>query len=85
MATIEENSKKMTIFYMKSDGAIVNFCTGIADMNFYGTHEEDYSQIYDFIVIDYDEYIMNNLFNFYVDIEEKRVKLIQTQDLSKYM
>lgn len=85
MATIEENSKKMTIFYMKSDGAIVNFCTGIADMSFYGNHEEDYSQIYDFIVIDYDEYIMNNLFNFYVDIEEKRVKLIQTQDLSKYM
>ena len=84
MATIEENNKKMTIFYMKSDGSIVNFSTWIQDMDFYGKHKQEYGLIYDFIVVDYDEYVMNNLFDFYVDIKEKRLRLMQ-ENLSKYM
>ena len=83
MATIEENKKKMTVFYMKSDGSIVNFSTGIQDMNFYGEHKEDYSLIYDCIVVDFDEYVMNNLFNFYVDVELKKLKI--KHNLNKYM
>ena len=83
MATIEENKKKMTVFYMKSDGSIVNFSTGIQDMNFYGEHKEDYSKIYDFIVVDFDDYVMNNLKDFYVNTEENKLKL--KQNLSKYM
>ena len=83
MATIEENKKKMTVFYMTSDGSIVNFSTGIQNMNFYGGHKEDYSLIYDCIVVDFDEYVMNNLKDFYVNTEENKLKL--KQNLSKYM
>ena len=83
MASIEENKKKMTIFYMKSDGSIVNFSTGIQDMNFYGEHKEDYSKIYDCIVVDFDDYVMNNLKDFYVNTEENKLKL--KQNLRKYM
>ena len=83
MATIEENKKKMTIFYMKSDGSIVNFSTGIQNMDFYGEHKEDYEKIYDFIVVDFDDYVMNNLKDFYVNTEENKLKL--KQNLSKYM
>ena len=83
MASIEENEKKMTIFYMKSDGSIVNFSTGIQNMNFYGEHKEDYSLIYDYLVTDFDDYVMNNLKDFYVNTEENKLKL--KQNLSKYM
>ena len=83
MASIEENKNRMTIFYMKSDGSIVNFSTGIQNMDFYGKHKEDYSKIYDFLVVDFDDYVMNNLKDFYVNTEENKLKL--KQNLSKYM
>ena len=37
-------------------------------MNFYGSDKEDFEQIYDFIVVDYDKFIENN-FNHFVVVD----------------
>lgn len=58
--------EKITLYYSKSTGKIKNFATGIHDMRFYGDDIDDYSKIYDFIVVDYDKFIENNFNNFTV-------------------
>lgn len=65
---------KVTIYYSKRTGEIQTFCTGIQDMNFFGSNKEDYSIIWDFIVCDYIDTIIQNLNLFYVDIETKDIK-----------
>ena len=42
---------KMTVFYKKRNGDIISVLDGEHDMSMYGDMEEDYSLIYDFIVI----------------------------------
>lgn len=59
---------KITLFYSKSTGKVKNFATGEHDMNFYGSDKEDFEQIYDFIVVDYDKFIENN-FNHFVVVD----------------
>lgn len=84
MATIDEMNKKMTIFYSKQTGDIKASCGGIQDMNFFEKNKIDYEIIYDFIVIDKDEYVLNNIDKF--KIVDGKVKLKEApEDLSKYL
>lgn len=84
MPTIEEMEKKMTLFYSKQTGEIKASCGGIQDMNFFGTNKIDYEIIYDFIVVDKDEYVLNNIDKF--KIVNGQVKLKEApEDLSKYL
>jgi len=73
MATMAEMEDKMTLFYSKSTGQIKSFCTGIQDMSYFGIDEEDYSIIWDFIIVKLDNFLVNNYQNFVV--EEGVVKI----------
>lgn len=84
MATIEEMNSKMTIFYSKQTGEIKASCGGIQDMNFFGSNKIDFEIIYDFIVIDKDDYVLNNIDQF--KIVDAKVKLKEApEDLAKYL
>ncbi|MCR2045481.1 hypothetical protein [Anaerosalibacter massiliensis] len=74
---------KMTLFYSKRTGEIKNYQTGISDMGFYGDDEEDFSKIWDYIVVDRDDYVLDNVEQFKV-VNEK-IKLKETVDLNKYL
>ncbi|GEM_PF-2554485 len=82
MGTIEENENSMTLFYSKQTGEIKCFCTGIADMNYFGDSKVDFEIIYECIVVERDDYILNNLDLF--KVLDNRVVLKETVDLSKY-
>lgn len=64
---------KLTIFYNKRTGSIKEMCSGIQSMDWFGDERQDYEMIYDFIVIDYDDYIMKNMEQF--EIVDGEVKL----------
>ncbi len=51
---------KLTLFYMKRTGAVIAFCTGVQDMSFYGEYQEDYASIMDFIIVEFDQFIIDN-------------------------
>lgn len=74
---------KLTIFYNKRTGDIKEYCTGVQDMNWFGDEKQDYEIIFDYIVIDYDGYLMNNPHMF--KIENGKVKLKENTNLSKYI
>lgn len=74
---------KMTLFYSKRTGEIKAYTTGISDMGYYGDDEEDFSIIYDFIVADRDDYVLNNIEQF--EIVDGEVKLKENIDLEKYL
>lgn len=56
---------KMTIFYKKRNGDIISVLDGEHDMSMYGDMKEDYSLIYDFIVIPNTVSLHRN-FNLYI-------------------
>ena len=55
----------MTVFYKKRNGNIISVLDGEHDMSMYGDMEEDYSLIYDFIVIPNTVSLHRN-FNLYI-------------------
>ncbi|SHH55969.1 hypothetical protein [Clostridium intestinale] len=83
MATIEEHEKSMTLYYSKRTGEITTLSTGIQDMNFFGDNKEDYEIIWDFIVLEKDNYVLGNKDKF--KIIDGNVKLKESIDLSKYI
>ena len=72
----------MTIFYNKRTGSIKELCSGIQTMEWFGAEKEDYDQIFDCLVVELDEYVLNNFTQF--EIIEGVLKLKQATDLSKY-
>lgn len=74
---------KMTLFYSKRTGEIKAYTTGISDMGYYGDDEKDFSIIYDFIVVDRDDYVLNNIEQF--KIVDKKIKLKETVNLDEYL
>lgn len=73
---------KMTLFYSKNTGDIKAYTAGTTDMGYFGEDEIDIELIYDFIVVDLDNYIMDNTHQF--KVEDKQVVLKQEVDLTKY-
>ncbi len=74
---------KLTIFYNKRTGSIKELCSGEQSMDWFGEEREDYELIFDYIIIDYDEYIMQNLHQF--EVVDGAIKLKTNSDLSKYL
>lgn len=83
MAMIEEHENNMTLFYSKQTGEIKCYCTGIQDMNYFGANKVDFEIIYDFIVVEKDEYVLSNLDLF--KIMDNKVIIKENIDLSKYI
>lgn len=74
---------KMTLFYSKRTGEIKAYTTGVTDMGYFGEDKEDMSVIYDFIVVDRDDYVVDNIEQFKI-IDEK-IKLKEITNLDKYL
>jgi hypothetical protein len=72
---IPAQATTMTFYYMKSSGYIVKFCTGTQDMSFFGVLEADYSIIMDYVVVPFDNYMLDNKKLFKVNTTTKEVEL----------
>lgn len=57
---------KLTIYFNKRTGTIKELCSGIQDMSWFGDEAQDYELIYDFIVVDDDRFIFENIQMFHV-------------------
>lgn len=79
----EEKTDKMTLFYSKQTGDIKGYTTGITDMGYFGNDEVDMEIIYDFIVADLDNYVLDNASQF--KIVDRQIKLKEEPDLEKYL
>lgn len=75
MATIEEMQSSMTLFYSKRTGEIKSLATGIQDMSYFGDDSQDYSLIWNFVVINIDENVIKNPQMFKVNIETKLLEM----------
>ena len=80
--SIEEMQDNMTIYFSKRTGEIKSIVGGIQSMDIFGTDKEDYELIWDLIIAEKDEYVMQNIDKFRVD--EGNIKLKESVDLSKY-
>ena len=76
-----EENKKMTVFYYKEDGSIYSIISEVTDFNAFGRKSEIYKIIMEFIIVDYDLYVIMNPSMFKVN-EDKELKLVG--DFSKY-
>lgn len=53
----------MTVFYMKSSGAIKETCSGKQSFDYFGDEKKDYKKIYDYIHVEETAYILNHITN----------------------
>ena len=51
---------KLTIFYNKRTGSIKELCGGEQDMEWFGEEAQDYELILDYLIVDFDQYIIEN-------------------------
>ena len=72
---IEEHQNNMTLFYSKKTGEIKSFATGIQDMNYFGNDKEDYTLIWDYIVIPRDDKVLRNLEMFKINLDNKELTI----------
>jgi len=75
--------EKLTIFYNKRTGSIKEMCSGEQTMDWFGDEKEDYEQIFDFIIVDYDGYVIQNPHQF--EVKNGEVKLKREAVPSKYL
>lgn len=80
---IEESSKVMTVFYSISTGKIKTIVSGKQNMNIFGEDKEDYN--YGFLIIDADEYLLNNFEKFKVVNKKIVLKEAFKLNMQKYM
>lgn len=75
---------EMTIYYRKANGEIKQLMSGVNDMSVFGEEQEDFGLIWDYIVVEYDEYVRDNVRHFYVDVETKSLVFNAPKIPSKY-
>lgn len=85
MATIEEMQSKMTLFYSKQTKEIKCRATGVQDMSYFGENEVDFSLIYDYVIVEMDEYVFSNPSLFIIEDGRPILKEIPVLDYSKYI
>ena len=77
-------SDKMTIYYRKKTGEIKELMSGECDMSVFGAEQEDYELIWDFTVVELDDYVRNNRQLFSVDLETKELIFVPSVVTTKY-
>ncbi|GAA0084588.1 hypothetical protein UT300007_10270 [Clostridium sp. CTA-7] len=82
--TLEQHEASMTLFYMKRTGEIQRYSTGIQGMKYFGGHEEDYKLIIDFIVLEKDQYVLDNIEKFKIVDKKLILKGEYRVNLDKY-
>ncbi|EOU1651310.1 hypothetical protein OQL15_001221 [Clostridium perfringens] len=79
--TIELYEKSVTLFYSLKTGDIKLYAGGIQNMDFFGKDKDDYN--YGYIVVEKDDFLLNNLENFKVIDGELQLK--EDSFISKYV
>ena len=74
----------MTIYYRKKTGEIKELMSDACDMSVFGVEQEDYELIWDFIVVELDDYVRNNRQLFSVDLETKELIFVPSVVTTKY-
>lgn len=74
---------KITIFYNKRSGIIKEACSGEQNMSYFGVEQEDYEKIFDFLIVEYDEFVFKNLGS--LEVIEGRLKLITQSVPTQYL
>ncbi|MFY8262972.1 hypothetical protein ACOT7R_08750 [Clostridium perfringens] len=78
--SIKDWETTMTLFYGLKTGIIRGFSSGRQDLGYYGKDIDDFN--YGFIVVDKDEYVINNLEKFIIKNGELMMKV--EPSLNKY-
>lgn len=73
----------MTIYYNRRTGAVKEMCGGVQGYDWFGDEAEDFKQIFDYIVVDYDTYVVSNFFDF--EVKNGELKLIRSNIPDKYL
>ena len=84
---IENNNtlpELMTIFYRKKTGEIKEIISDACDMRVFGAEREDYELIWDYIVVEYDDYLRYNINQFIVDTENKELCMKSNKVTNNY-
>ncbi|EGT0693928.1 hypothetical protein QYB46_001674 [Clostridium perfringens] len=79
--TIELYEKSVTLFYSLKTGDIRLYAGGKQDMSYFGKEKDDYN--YGYIVVEKNDFLLNNLENFKVIDGELQLK--EDLFISKYM
>ena len=72
---IKTHQNNMTLFYSKKTGEIKSYATGIQDMNYFGNDKEDYTLIWDYVVIPRDDKVIRNLEIFKINLDTKELTI----------
>lgn len=75
--------EKMTIFYKKRNGEVVMAISGEQTSAVFGQDEEDFNQIYDYIVTEHDNLIIKQPYDFF--IIEGGIKFKGYAEIEKYL
>lgn len=65
---------KLTIFFNKRTGVIKELCSGEQTMDWFGDEAQDFELIYDFIIVEFDQYILENYMSMKVVDRELKAK-----------
>lgn len=79
--SIEVYEKMITLFYSLNTGEIKLSAGGKQDMDYFGRDKHDYN--YGFLVVERDEFLVNNLSNFLV--VDGVLQLKESSFISKYV
>ena len=79
----EEPKQMLTVYYNRRTGVIKELCGGEQDMTWFGEEQEDYELIFDYLVVEYEGYVLSNPHQFIV--LDGELKLNSEASLSKYL
>lgn len=79
----QAEDKMMTIYFSRSTGHVKEAVQGENDFGFFGIDADDYALIHDYIVLPYDDYVMDNTNK--MQVVDGEVKFKEEVDVSKYM
>ena len=79
----EEPKQTLTVYYNRRTGVIKELCGGEQDMTWFGEEQEDYELIFDYLVVEYEGYVLSNPHQFIV--LDGELKLNSESSLSKYL
>lgn len=75
--------EELTIFFNKRTGTIKEICGGEQSMEWFGDEKEDYELILDFIIVEFDQFILANFNRF--NVIDKELKLKEETVPDKYI
>ena len=74
---------KLTIFYNKRTGVVKELCSGEQDMDWFGDEKQDYELIFDYIIVDFDAFILENYM--YMKVVDGGIKMEKQEVPSRYL